>query len=208
MVSEKLNVNWFAYATVHLDKETAAMMKDAGCSRVGFGVESLMENTLRNYKPTQNLARIKAGLEASDSEGILNRGYFIIGFPTDTKESLIKTSEILNTLPIDHIRIGFPVPFVGTPLYYQIKDKIVASFEKHTGDVPVIKHPSLTSNQLIEIRDFMIKQFYNSDNYFEHVESKIDRFPYLTDSFRFFFQHLKHYNIIDKHSKLWQLTKA
>lgn len=193
---EKLEVYWYAYINSEIDKETLEAMKDAGCSRVGIGIESVFDSDLNIIKNYQSYEKTKKVLEVADSLGMLTRGYLCIGLPTYTKEKMSKFSELLMQLPVDQIRIGFITPFVGTLLYKQLREKIKTEPELYTTEYPVINNPDISDKDLIEIRDKIIRQYYNNPLYAKRINQKIKKFPHLEQSFNYFFQYLKQYEVM------------
>jgi len=199
IVSRNLKIYWFAYCSVHINNEIIKHMANAGCTRIGTGVESFIDEILEIYKSQQNLKLAKKSLKIIDSYGILNRVYIMIGYPEETKQMLEETVEIMKTLPIDQPRLAFITPFPGTPFYKKFKGRLVTtSSEFFTGDYPIIKNHTISPEEYIKIRNRIIVEFYNSEEYFDHVIEKCERFPHLISSFLFFVDYLKKKDILKK----------
>ena len=49
--------------------------------------------------------------------GIVTKGYFIIGHPTETRESIQETINFIKKLDLDVFQMSFMIPFPGTELY-------------------------------------------------------------------------------------------
>ena len=203
------DVGWFAYATV--DKsiqkpETIRIMAEAGCSRIGIGLESLHRDILKSHKPTH--ATYKKGVNALkivNENGILNRTYLMVGWPEETPEMFDATKEILTSgeLPIDQLRIAFAVPFLGTPLYEELKSQLIThDWRMYTGDQPVIKNNNMSTEEMKQKVKSMLISYYSSTPYKEHVSGKIADFPYLKESFVYWEEFLHKRGILDKSLKL------
>lgn len=192
-----LDINWFAYATTYgMDYETANLMAQAGCTRLGFGVESVLDDTLGRVKPRQRYQQIKEVLEMTSGLGLLNRCYFMIGWPWESRETIRMTQEFMQELPMDQIRMAFVVPFPGTQMYKAYRNRIARGFDDFTGDLPVFPSDSLTLEELEDASRDLFAAYYNSPHYRSFVESKVKRFPHLKDSFDYFFDYLQRHNIL------------
>jgi anaerobic magnesium-protoporphyrin IX monomethyl ester cyclase len=173
MIKRIEGVHWFAYATIHgMDYEIAKTMRDAGCSRLGFGVESVLDQTLDKIKPRQHLREIKEVLEMTSNLGLLNRCYMLIGWPWESKETLEKTGELIKQLKIDQLRLSFVIPFPGTKFYEQQKHRITRPFEDFSGDNPVMPSEYLSIDELKDAATALFISFYNSKEYQKHVDEK------------------------------------
>ena len=52
-------------------------------------------------------------------------GYFVIGLPEETEETLRETYQLITSFPLDNYSLFYPIPFPGTKLYNQcLKDKL------------------------------------------------------------------------------------
>jgi len=118
-------LSWKCMARVdHVNAELLALLKEAGCDDIFFGMESANDDTLK---------RIKKNIKVSDSEqaaalcrdaGIRPHGYFMVGFPWETErhfsanEAFVKKhSEYLNSF------FFIPVPYPGTQLYEEYHEQ-------------------------------------------------------------------------------------
>jgi radical SAM superfamily enzyme YgiQ (UPF0313 family) len=195
--SAALDVHWFAYANIHnFDEEIARAMKDAGCSRLGFGVESVHDPTLAKIKPAQRFDKIQAVLEMTGDLGMLNRCYMMIGWPWETRETLEQTGEIMKLLPMDQVRLAFFIPFPGTVSYRRYREKIVKGFADFTGDTPVMPTDNVSVEELQELAQKLAAAYYNSTGYRRMVERKTRKFPHLKKSFDYFLDYLQRHGIL------------
>jgi radical SAM superfamily enzyme YgiQ (UPF0313 family) len=191
IVNSKIKINSFGYVNQRLDEETCYLLKQSGFRRLGYGVETLKPNRLKQIKRFQNLERVKRALEIADGMGIITRAYLMIGFPDEEPKEIIELIDSALDLPIDQVRLGFFTPFVGTPLYEKCKNLLTEDWKRFTGDVPVFLHHIKYEDEWIKTRKMAIKKFYTSEKYRKRIENKIKRFPYLKNSFKFFFNELK-----------------
>lgn len=199
---------WFAYATVDRTvkyPETIGVMADAGCSRIGIGLESLHKSILKKHKPNNTLENEIKSLEIVNSEGILNRSYLIMGWPDETPEMFDETREILlsGELPVDQLRLAFVVPFLGTSLFDEYKNRMLTfDWRRYTGDEPVVRNDYMTADEMKEKTKSTLMDFYSSENYKKHISRKTKDFPHLEDTYRYWEEYLQKRGIIPTSHKL------
>jgi len=188
------NIHWFCLAKIGMSAELASLMAQAGCSKIGFGIESFYKQGQREMrKPYKGYEEIKETLENTDAAGIINRGYIILGWPHETEESITATIDGLLSTKVDQIRVAYFTPFPGTDLYAEYKKNYLLmeeNYSKFDGDTPVVKCEQLTKNDLIAARKRIITSFYNSPLYHQRCRDKIRRFPRLRESYRSFAEEL------------------
>lgn len=181
------NIHWFCLAKIGLSVETAKLMAKAGCSKIGFGIESFYQKgQLEMRKPYKGLMDIKETLENTDSVGIINRAYIVLGRPGETSESIDATIEGLLSTKVDQIRVAYFTPFPGTDLYAEYKEKNMLTetdYSKFDGDTPVVKCKNISVPELIEARKRIVNSFYTSPIYIQRCRDKIKRFPRLYESY-------------------------
>jgi radical SAM superfamily enzyme YgiQ (UPF0313 family) len=193
LIDARLNVHWFAYATVDgLDASLLALMREAGCTRLGIGIESVVEETLSRTKCSLRYRRvehIQRALEAVDRAGILTRGYLMAGWPWETAEHYDATAVALRSLPLDHVRVAFAVPFAGVSLagsYPVVTDDL----RRYTTNEPVFANATLRPEEQSRLASDLVKNYLNSRAYADHVHEKTSRFPELLPSFAYFVDYL------------------
>ncbi|MEO0127658.1 MAG: radical SAM protein [candidate division WOR-3 bacterium] len=198
----KINTNWFCMCRVdNIDQELLRIMKDAGCSRIGFGIDALYEKTLNKVKPGQKITMDKAkmALELTNSMGIIIRTFIIIGYSWETKEDLENTKEILKTLPIDELRIGLLTPLPGSAIYEEFKKEgliLTDDFSKYTTEEYIIKNPDFTPEAMAEFREKLFREFYQSKECEKRKREKLKKYPHLKQSYDEFFEFLNEKGIL------------
>jgi len=96
------------------------LLRSAGCVKIYMGLESGDNETLRlmNKKTTVE-SGIRAVHKLHDS-GIKVGGFFIVGYPGETKDSIEKTFSLALALPLDDISFNVPFPLPGSALYSRV----------------------------------------------------------------------------------------
>ena len=193
-------INWFCMCHMDLfNARQAEMMKEAGCSKIAFGVETFEKGVRDQIKPrTDNaIGRIREKLQICDAFGLLTRVYLMIGHPDETPTSLSRTIGHLRSLPVDDIKLSFLTPFPGTALYSEIKNSLITTdLSRFTTDEPIIINQHLTGKVLIAARARIAREFYTSAEYKSHAVAKSSRFPALRESYEEFEYFLKSMKVI------------
>lgn len=94
------------------DREMLQAIRDAGCTRIHVGVESLDEETLLYMNKHQTLADIHSFFQICNELGLDTLAYLIIGFPTETEAYRNTFYERLLALNPTYafVNILFPLP--------------------------------------------------------------------------------------------------
>lgn len=193
--------NWFCLCGIPRDKESAEaflkvlpLMAQAGCSKIGFGIESVSEVVQLEYNKKLQKEIIKSVLATSWEAGIINRVYLIIGAPDENEDTFNDTKLFLlnEDVYVDQIRVAFAVPFPGTTSAEKWKDSIYnpANLDEYTEDIPIVKCKLGEKEELIQKRKSLIEDFYKSKMYKSRVCQKVSKFPFLRQSYIVFFNEL------------------
>ncbi|MGD8625360.1 MAG: radical SAM protein [Anaerolineae bacterium] len=101
----------------HTDAELFRLMKQAGCKRVGFGVESGNQAVLDSIKKRQSLDDVRRAFRQAKAAGLQTMGFFIFGLPADTEESMEDTIRFALELDPDLANFMLAAPYPGTELW-------------------------------------------------------------------------------------------
>ena len=88
----------------------------AGCTAVFIGLENINPESLLGTKKRQNkIWEYREMLQAWRAQKVMTYAGYILGFPTDTPESIARDIEIIkNELPIDLLEFFFLTPLPGS----------------------------------------------------------------------------------------------
>ncbi|MTD55590.1 B12-binding domain-containing radical SAM protein [Amycolatopsis pithecellobii] len=128
LLRRDVRIKWGGYLRANVDRETAALLKRAGCEFVFVGVESLSDETLakmnKNRTEEDNLGALHALLGAGIDRVVAG---FIPGFPGDTRERFGQTALALENIHRSypgHFRVNVE-PFVMSPkqpMYHEMEN--------------------------------------------------------------------------------------
>ncbi len=102
------------------DVELLGIMKKAGCKRVAFGVETGDEDILESIDKRVTHDQIRQAFKNAKKVGLETVGFFIIGLPGDTEETMEKT--IRFSCELDPLVANFSMmtPYPGTKVWEQV----------------------------------------------------------------------------------------
>ncbi len=118
MIEEKLGLRWWLRNGVRADKidrDTAGLMKQAGCYAVDVGVESGDPFVFSKINKGESLEEIKCAVKLLKETGVKRvGGFFILGLPYSTLDSDIKSIKFRHDLGLDEATWSFFIPYPGT----------------------------------------------------------------------------------------------
>lgn len=183
IIERKLDISWYCMSNIdslHGKKELMELMKESGCYKIAWGVESTDDTALvkMNKKTSGRMLtneRARETLQASLEAGMLNQGYYIIGFPWETASSIVKDAERLKELPLHQLNVGIftPIPLSNFYALPQTASGLDPDLEKHDRNTLVYAHPSLDNSTLKKIQEEMHAQFYLSPEFKARVQQSI-----------------------------------
>ncbi|MEM2090050.1 MAG: radical SAM protein [Candidatus Pacearchaeota archaeon] len=191
---------WCAMCSIdakNIDEKLISQMAEAGMTRILFGLESFSENVLKAYGRVLKRNRVKYFadlLRTIDKYGIATRCTYMIGEINETEKDLKTYLKLFKQVLPDEMSIKIITPFPGTPLFQEYESKgliLHKQWDKYDTEHLVFKHPSISEETLKRYQYEITKQYYESEEYRNHVKQKIRDHPRLAQSFIDFFRRLK-----------------
>ena len=155
MIAENLDVKWTCNSRVDfVDEEMLQLMGKAGCTLISWGIESGNEQILKRAHKGIYPEKAERALIWAKKAGIMNWGYFIIGLPGETAETIRQTIDFSKKLPLDIALFHVAAPYPGTPFFFEVVKE--GWFRKGTRweqvDMDrgtVLDYPNLPAEQLL-----------------------------------------------------------
>jgi len=176
-------LTWNCNARVNtIDLEILKLMKQSGCKKISFGVESGSPRILKLIKKNISLDQVRNAFKSAKKEGIRYiEGTFMLGSHPDEKlEDIEMTKKLIFELMPDFISLSLICPFPGTEVYNIMKknnllDKDLdwSKFTFINNKPPFMKLNHLTAEQLIKIQKNTLKKYYSSPKYILGQVTKI-----------------------------------
>ncbi|MDP2743854.1 MAG: radical SAM protein [Dehalococcoidia bacterium] len=106
------------------DRELLMEMKEAGCDRIFFGIESGNEQVLGLMRKRISLESARVTVETAHSLGIRTGAFFILCYPGETDRTVLNTIRFANSLTLDYLSFTRPYILAGTALYERVRSRI------------------------------------------------------------------------------------
>jgi len=165
IIKEKIAFKWLCNSRVDtVDEEMLVAMKKAGCLIISYGIESGSQEILDNAKKGIELGQSKKAISLTKKVGIKSIGYYVLGLPGETIETIKQTIKFAKELDTGYANFHIATPFPGTEFYDTAEKNnwlITKDWEKYEerGSC-VISTETLKPNDLIRMQEFAMRQFY------------------------------------------------
>jgi radical SAM superfamily enzyme YgiQ (UPF0313 family) len=121
MIKEKIDLRWTCNSRVdYVDEEVLDLMGRAGNWLISWGIESGNKEILRHAHKGAYPDKAERALIWAHKAGIKNWGYFIIGLPGETEETIRETIDFSKKLPLDIALFHVAAPYPGTPFFFEV----------------------------------------------------------------------------------------
>ena len=151
---------WMANARVNtVDREVLQAMKEAGCIRIDFGVETGDQHVRKLMRKNITDEQIRNAHQIAHDIDISTGSFTMVGNLGETRKSAKMTVELLKDIG-DDVMVSIACPFPGTELYGIAKEKGLINTEDWARYVtsptytsnyrPVMRTEHLTENQILE----------------------------------------------------------
>jgi anaerobic magnesium-protoporphyrin IX monomethyl ester cyclase len=154
-----------------LDFELLQTMSRAGLKAISFGVEAVSPQTLKKVgrRPIPPEHQ-RAVMQHCRDLGITTAAFFVLGFPSDTWESIAATIDFATELSPTFAQFKMLTPYPGTPLWKQMQPTIVENdWQKFDGFTPTFTHPHLSHRELMFLLGAAYTHFYMRPSYLANL---------------------------------------
>ena len=146
-----------------LDEEQLIKLRQAGTVFIGFAIETASPRLQKRIKKNIQLGKIKKNIEFARSIGIHAHGFFMMGFPGETREDMKMTVDFMVSSKLHTCALFVVMPWEGTEL---------GMISREMGHVPVsdfsmsyytkefINLTEVPSDEINRIRRKAILKFY------------------------------------------------
>ncbi|MBU7032728.1 MAG: radical SAM protein [Theionarchaea archaeon] len=100
-----------------VDESLLSSMKEAGCNQISFGIESGDDAVLTSIRKGHTTRQVRKAVKMAHEVGLEVRGSFMIGFPEDTEESILRTIQFSQELDLDLASFYIATPYPGTEMF-------------------------------------------------------------------------------------------
>ena len=148
----------------------------AGVTRVFIGLENINPESLNGARKSQNrITEFRAMLQAWQAAGVTTYAGYILGFPTDTPDSILRDIRIIQEeLPVDILEFFVLTPLPGSADHKKLYEQgapMDADLNKYDSVHVVSDHPLMSKQQWQDIYQRAWDAYYTP----KHVETLLRR---------------------------------
>ncbi len=169
IVERGLDINWVANSRVDtIDAETLRYMKKSGCWLIAFGFETGSDESKKKIGKFTTVKQDIAARELCKKFGIYTYGFFMMGFPWETRNDIEATINHMFKLDCEFVELHIAIPFYGTKLYEICKREGLIKHEIIGADYfenPPVGTKYVSAEELIRIREEALKKYYTRSSY-------------------------------------------
>jgi len=129
------------------DVEMLSAMKEAGCVRVEFGIESGSPRVLELLGKGARLEQIRKAFNAAHKVGLATLGFAMINAPGETPEEMAMTRDEVMAIDPLFLQLSFCTPYPGTPLYDHCLEHGLIE-ERDWSDFRFLREPMIRNSHL------------------------------------------------------------
>ena len=169
IIERDLNISWSCLGrpkTVTI--EMLKKMKKAGCWMVAYGIETGNQNVMNYIKKGLTLEQVRQTIHWTKEVGLQAKGFFMLGHPIDTLETIEETIAFAKSLPLDYALFTITTPLPNTELFEICKSvgKLVhTDLSKFSAWEAVYEPPGVSAKQLTAKHREAYKTFYFRPSY-------------------------------------------
>lgn len=190
----KLKISFEVLGSVNTaDEEMLKAMAAAGCKKVGWGIESLSDSTLKTVNKPITVSQTKDVLHTAANLGILNTGFFIIGLEGQDENAIKEEIKHLPEYDIHRLRVTIATPLPGSKWHQEIKDAgipLVQNLDRFNTENWVFSQHKFTQRKLRNLQNLTFRTFYQDPQYKARIESMVVKFPEHKATFKEYFKTL------------------
>jgi radical SAM superfamily enzyme YgiQ (UPF0313 family) len=117
IMQRNLDITWACRSRIDLDLGILEKMKEAGCRRIYYGIESGSQEILDRVNKNITLDQIRTTIRHTKKLGIKALGFFLIGAPGDTLKTVRQTVKFARELDLDYAQFSKCLAKPLTPLW-------------------------------------------------------------------------------------------
>ena len=118
IVRQKLEINWACNARVDtVDKEMLLAMKNAGCIKISFGVESGSQEILDTLNKGITIDQIRKAFILCKQIDLRTHAYLMIGSPGENAKTINATEALIKEIKPDDMYMSITTPLPMTKLF-------------------------------------------------------------------------------------------
>lgn len=169
LIAAQLNIPWRLPNGVRVDRLSDALiekMARSGCYGVGLGVETGDPEMVKLVNKKLDLNKVRSVVQRFRDYQIQTSGFFIVGFPDDTVETIERTIDFALSCDFDRVQVSVFTPYPGSVLFEQVfrgadgkQDNDLVKSYLNERSIPRI-NPHLDNSEIHILQKKFIKKYY------------------------------------------------
>jgi radical SAM superfamily enzyme YgiQ (UPF0313 family) len=191
LIESRVNICWSTVTGIRVDRvdfELLDKMRQAGCYRVYFGIESGNQKILNNIKKGITLEQVIKAVEAAKKAKLEVAGFFMLGLPGDTVETMQDTIKFAKSLGLDLVKASITIPFPATEMFNELNEKGLIKthdwekFKFYSTPSTIYDHQNLSWATIEKYYSKFYRELYLSPQFiFKRIKSSIVNKTFIDD---------------------------
>jgi anaerobic magnesium-protoporphyrin IX monomethyl ester cyclase len=148
----------------HMDEEFFVKARQAGVVYMAFAVETASPRLQKKLQKNIQLEKIRKNISLALKYKIFCHGFFMLGFPTETREELLATSDFAITSELHTANIFVVNPFEGTGLADWAREIgkpiLEGDFQRNYFSKEFVNLTEVSDDELNRIRKRTVRRFF------------------------------------------------
>ena len=174
LLERNIKISWDIRARVNtVDQEMLVLLKQAGCTRIHYGVEAGDNQILKNLRKGITVEMAQKAFKLTRQVGIETAAYFMLGNPGETLKEIKKSIKLAKKLKPDYVLFSILTPYPATDIYSLalkqglIKKDVWQEFAENPRPefIPPVWEENFSRPQLVKLLKRAYRSFYLRPNY-------------------------------------------
>ena len=171
ILKKGIDIEWGCETRVdHLDKKLIRHMKKAGLRFINLGIETLDEETLRTHgRKAFEHDYLSDIVRFSEEQGVYINAFYLIGFPRDTRESILRNLDYACNLNSSFAQFCVVTPLPGTEFYDEVLSAgriLVKDWSEYTTYNPVMRLDHLSPEEVRQLKKYSYNKYFLRPSWF------------------------------------------
>ena len=174
-----------------LDRDTLEILARAGFDQISWAIETASRRLQERIRKHNDLDKIRENMSIAHELGIFNYAFFMLGFPTETREEMLQTVDMAMEVETDIVSFFRVIPYKGTDLWSDVPEELRrdhrrfhrAGFVLSSGGFGLSE---VSEEEIRRIQRSAIRRFYGNPRRLVRIIRKAPRKIGLLDYSRFY----------------------
>jgi len=151
-----------------MDEELILKLRAAGTHHITYALESASPRIQALMRKNIDLDKLKKMIKFTSDQGIIVRLFVILGYPSETKEEMMATSDYVMDPSVDYVNFHVFNPFEGTDAYKAVENSGVDT-SRFEGNYDYYRpnfsaSAEMTVEEFREIHTLIVHRFFNDSD--------------------------------------------